>query len=59
MNSMRRHWVSTIITATLLISLPLKVKSQHCTEEEWNQALTEQHNLDQWYNLRALTLIVF
>ncbi|WGV98903.1 hypothetical protein QF117_02780 [Vibrio sp. YMD68] len=53
MNSMRRHWVSTIITATLLISLPLKVKSQHCTEDQWNQALTEQHNLDQWYNQRA------
>ncbi|MGF1697819.1 hypothetical protein L4C54_19340 [Vibrio lamellibrachiae] len=50
---MRHHLVFIIIAAVLLISLPTKVKSQHCVEARWNQALKEQTEIEHWYNQRA------
>ncbi|MCK6265703.1 DUF3570 domain-containing protein [Vibrio sp. ZSDE26] len=50
---MRQYSVFLSIAATLLISLPLVVESQHCVEAQWNQALSEQTDIERWYNQRA------
>ncbi|MCZ4293278.1 hypothetical protein [Vibrio sinaloensis] len=50
---MKWHCINITITAALLITLPFKVLSAHCSAPAWNEILTLQTDLDRTYNLHA------